>query len=359
MPRAAQHLPDALTVDKDQGVDLEVRQCSGCGLVQLANEPVSYYREVIRAVGFSDEMKAFRREQFQGFIESQGLHGRKILEVGCGRGEYLSLFQGLDVEATGLEFSDASAAFARTQGLNVQQGFLSGAGDLLPQAPFDAFVMFSFLEHLPAPAETLLGIQANLADGAVGIVEVPNFDMILSKDMFSEFIGDHLFYFTRDTLMDTLGRSGFVTLQCEEIWHGYILSALVKKRPRLDISRFNERQERLRTELHAFISRFGSRRVAVWGAGHQALAVMALADLGGKLRYVIDSAAFKQGRYTPATHLPIVPPETLDSDPVEAIIIMAASYSDEVARLLLQRYPGRFQICILREQGLESLGQRF
>jgi hypothetical protein len=97
--------------------------------------------------------------------------------------------------------------------------------------------------------------------------------------------------------------------------------------------------------------------VAVWGAGHQALAVMALADLGGKIRYVIDSAPFKQGKFTPATHIPIVAPEHLKTDPVDAIIVMAASYSDEVAKLIVEKYREHIEIAILRDYGLECVNK--
>lgn len=355
MPKAAQYLPEEKDLPLDCGVDLEVRQCAGCGLVQLSNEPVPYFKEVIRAAGFSEEMKAFRREQLKRFVQEQGLRGKKVLEVGCGRGEYLSLVSELEVRATGLEFSEDSVASAKRQGMDVLQGFLSD-GEVLPQAPYDAFLIFSFLEHLPNPNGSLRGIHANLSEGAVGLVEVPNFDMILERDMFSEFIGDHLFYFTRDSLTATLSRNGFVLLRCDEVWHGYILSALVQKRRSMDLSRFEDRQVRLQSEIDGFIGRFKPRQVAAWGAGHQALAILALANLGGKLRYVVDSATFKQGRFTPATHIPIVSPDALESDPVEAIIVMAASYSDEVVETLRERYPGRFHISVLRDWGLETVG---
>lgn len=60
MPRAAQFLTDAESLESDKGVDLKVCQCSGCGLVQLSNAPVPYYRAVIRAAAFSEEMKDIR-----------------------------------------------------------------------------------------------------------------------------------------------------------------------------------------------------------------------------------------------------------------------------------------------------------
>ena len=62
----------------------------------------------------------------------------------------------------------------------------------------------SFLEHIPHPNETLSGIYNNLNDDAIGLIEVPNFDMILKNKLFSEFIGDHLFYFTEKCTRNVL-----------------------------------------------------------------------------------------------------------------------------------------------------------
>jgi len=78
-------------------------------------------------------------------------------------------------------------------------------------------------------------------------------------------------------------------------------------------------------------------------------------NLADKIRYVIDSAVFKQGKYTPATHIPIVHPDTLNSDPVDAIIVMAASYSDEVARIIRQKFDRNINVAILRDFGLETV----
>jgi hypothetical protein len=79
---------------------------------------------------------------------------------------------------------------------------------------------------------------------------------------------------------------------------------------------------------------------------------MKLAD---KIKYVVDSAPFKQNKYTPATHIPIVSPDTLDSDPVDAVIVMAASYSDEVAKIMRQRFDKNINVAILRDFGLEEV----
>ena len=71
MPKAAQFLPSRRDLPREKGVNLEIRQCSGCGLVQLGGRPVPYYREVIRASAFSPEMKSFRKKQFAVFVRKE------------------------------------------------------------------------------------------------------------------------------------------------------------------------------------------------------------------------------------------------------------------------------------------------
>ena len=103
MPASAQHMPGADSVDKDQGLTLDLCQCTGCGLVQFDCEPVDYYRDVIRAGGFSKTMVELRRYQYRHLIDTYGLEGKRFIEVGCGQGEFLKVLSEFPVEAFGIE----------------------------------------------------------------------------------------------------------------------------------------------------------------------------------------------------------------------------------------------------------------
>ncbi|MBN1364306.1 MAG: methyltransferase domain-containing protein [Syntrophaceae bacterium] len=376
-------MPDIKSIKNDKGIDWEVCQCSGCGLVQLNTPPVPYYREVIRASAVSAKMKAFRRKQFNNFVKKYFLQKKKIIEIGCGKGEFLSIMQKFVPRAYGLEYSKESVAYCVKNGLKVFPGFVESADYKLNNTPFDAFFILNFLEHLPEPNSVLQGIYNNLTDDGIGLVEVPNFDMILQKKLFSEFIGDHLFYFTRETLNSTLGLNGFEIIDCKVEWYDYVMSAVVrpvrnhprksgkvkygketgiaqfsngvKKKRKTDLSDFKNHQAKLKKEIEKYLSIFKNKKVAIWGASHQALAIISLLNLSGKIEYVIDSAMFKQGKFTPATHIPIVAPDKLYSDPVDAIIVMAAGYSDEVAGIIRRKFDKRINISILRDFGLEII----
>jgi len=353
MPKVAQFLPAEKDLKSDRGVDLEIYQCSGCGLIQLNSDPVPYYRQVIRATAVSDEMNEFRTKQFGDFAQRFSLNGKRVIEIGCGRGEFLSILRKVGMDAYGLEDSEEAVRWCVGEGLKVSRGYVENEILRINGGPFDAFCMLNFLEHLPEPNSVLGGIYNNISENAVGLVEVPNFDMILRKNLFSEFATDHLLYFTKDTLSTVLRLNGFEVIECSEIWHEYILSAVVIKRQRLEMYNFSRHHVHLQNELKDYIEQFHAGKVAVWGAGHQALAILSMTNLSGKIRYVIDSAVFKQGKYTPATHIPIVSPETLVLDPVDTVIVMAASYSNEVVKIIKEKFGQKIKLAVLRDYGLE------
>jgi len=354
-PKSAQGFLNNLS-EPDEVVNLAIYQCTKCGLVQHNLDPVSYYKEVIRAVAFSPQMGRFRLEQLGSWISRNNLQNKKILEVGCGKGEYLDLLQKSGAsQVVGLEFSENSITCAKNVGLIVQQGYLDASFKMPPQFQFDAFSIFSFLEHWPKPNEGLSILHSLLNEGASGLVEVPNFELILSKGLYSEFTTDHIFYFDKKSFTFLLEKNGFEVISMESIWYDYILSAEVKKKSSLDVSNFLKIQNSIKSQLNDFIDRFEPNQVAIWGAGHQALAVIAMAGIAPRIKYVIDSAPFKQGKYTPATHLPIISPDILLKDSPKSVVIMAAGYSDEIANIILEKYLTIENIAILREDRLEII----
>ena len=354
-PKSAQGFLNNLS-ESDEVVDLVIYQCTKCGLVQHNLDSVPYYKEVIRAVAFSPEMGRFRLEQLGSWISRNNLQNKKILEVGCGKGEYIDLLQKSGAsQVVGLEFSENSVTYAKNRGLKVQQGYLDANFKVPPQFQFDAFSIFSFLEHWPKPNEGLGILHSLLSEGASGLVEVPNFELILSKGLYSEFTTDHIFYFDKKSFAFLLEKNGFEVVSMQSIWYDYILSAEVRKKSSLDVSNFLKIQNSVKSQLNDFIDRFEPNQVAIWGAGHQALAVIAMAGIAPRIKYVIDSASFKQGKYTPATHLPIVSPGVLLKDSPKSVVIMAAGYSDEIASTILEKYPTIENIAILREDRLEII----
>lgn len=339
MPQAAQGFPTKETLSFDQGTALVLYECPQCGVVQLDGAPVPYYMDVIRATNVSREMKEFRQQQFSCWMKEYDLREKKIIEIGCGHGEYLTLLKENCPAAVGLEHSDVSVTMCKKKNLTVYEGYVDSTSFTIPNAPYDAFCIFNFFEHVPYPRNFLAGIVNNLSETAVGLIEVPNFDMILKECMYTELIQDHLLYFTQDTLCRFLESNGFIVLRCQSIWHDYILSVEVKRRKKLNLFRFYSKREVMLQNTATFFAEHKTSRIAVWGAGHQALATIALLHMNKYVEMVIDSAPFKQNKFTPATHLPIYAPSVLKTAFIDIVLIIAGSYTQEIAAYLCKNHP--------------------
>ena len=356
MPASAQHMPDAQGVKEDRGLTLDLCQCMGCGLVQFDCEPVDYYRDVIRAGGFSKTMVELRRYQYKHLIDSYHLEGKKFIEVGCGQGEFLKVLSEFPVEVHGIEHDPHLVELARAQGLDVTEGFTETEDTRFAGGLYDVFLSFNFLEHQPDPSTMLQAIYRNLEDDAMGLITVPSFEYIMDHNSYYELIRDHLAYYTFETLTPLLERNGFQVEECEVI-NRDTLSVIVRKRPQMDTENLLECYVNLKREMETYMKYLDAwdKKVAIWGASHQGFTLAATTKLGEKERYIIDSAPFKQGKFAPASHLPIVGPDHFHEHPVDAIIITAPGYTDEIAASIRQKFGTAVEIRAMRSNHLEMV----
>ncbi len=283
MPSGAQIIPAKDELDSDNGILLPICQCRGCGLVQIPLTPVSYYKKAVRSAAW---MRAdWRKKQLSDFKEEFNLHKKRVVSIN---------------------------------------------EEPRPDS-YDAFLMFNYLEHFPDPKETLMQIRDNLPENGVGIVDVPNWEMISRDKVFSELVIDHLFYFTRPTLTILLLSCGFEIIKMQDLLDGYILSATIRKRQPVDfVDSFKTQEKKLMGDIQNYLDKFKS--VAIWGAGHQTVFLLSLLKDRSKISYIVDSFKLKQGKFTPVTHIPIVAPETLQSKPVEAVMVMVGGFYYEIPK---------------------------
>lgn len=356
MPASAQNIPDAGQVKEDKGLTLNLCQCRGCGLVQFDCDPVWYYRDVIRSGGFSTTMVELRRNQYRHLIETYGLQGKKFIEVGCGQGEFLSVLAEFPADVYGMEHRKDLAVLARKAGLKVFEGFTEDEDTQIPEGPFDVFLSFNFLEHQPDPNGMLQAIYNNLTEDGMGLVTVPSLEYILQYDGFYELIRDHIAYFTFDTLRFLLERNGFAVLE-QEMVNRDTISMIVKKKKRLDAAGLRDSFTIINEEVNGYIDHLVTegKSIAIWGASHQGFTLAATTRLGEKVSYIIDSAPFKQGRFAPTSHLPIVAPDYFLEHPVDAILIVAPGYTAEIAGIIRERFGRHVQILALKSNHLEKL----
>jgi 2-polyprenyl-3-methyl-5-hydroxy-6-metoxy-1,4-benzoquinol methylase len=139
-----------------------------------------------------------------------------VLDVGCGRGELLGLLREAGIEARGIDADADMVAYARGDGLDVEQAdlleYLGGADD----GSFGSIFMGQVVEHLPAATlvEALRLAAAKLRPGGVLIAETINpLSPIALRNYFADLT--HAQPLVPETLELLARQSGFTTTEIQ------------------------------------------------------------------------------------------------------------------------------------------------
>jgi len=330
-PMAAQYYPEPEEFDGDHGVVLQIAECPGCGLTQLLNEPVDYYKQVITAASLSPVVREQRLTMFKQLRLDFAEHPY-ALEIGCAGGENLPLLRETGYIAHGIEFSPAQLGTAALPE-GVSNRYLLDIGPE-ENKRYNLLISFNYLEHQPDPREFLKKCHALMADGGKLLLTVPNLDFLLASQSAHEFVADHLVYFTADSLEVALRLTGFSLIDLQIINNQYDIQIIAEKRRVGAIASSKSALENLVVRFNEKLQAFADqgKRVAVWGAGHRTLALISLSN-HHLISCIIDSAKFKHYKFAPISHLRIVPPETLldQNCGIDVILVMVPGiYPKEV-----------------------------
>ncbi len=149
-------------------------RCASCGLLYkdpLPAEDVGrHYDDVYRYDVLSERIDQRRRELFRGFLaEVRPFGSGRLLDVGCGSGEFLILAREQGWTADGIEVSLRGAALARGRGLAVHDG-----PDDLPADHYDALTLWNVVDFFLRPVEQMRALHRVLAPGGLVFVRTPN-----------------------------------------------------------------------------------------------------------------------------------------------------------------------------------------
>lgn len=135
----------------------------------------------------------------------------RILDVGCGDGDFLASLKRRGWETYATDLSAAACKRAQERGIMTHQGDLVSAN--FPDHYFDVITLWHVLEHVPHPSEDLVEVRRILKDDGLLVVETPNSDSftlrLCGARWFSFDVPRHLQHFTPVTLQALLRRTGF------------------------------------------------------------------------------------------------------------------------------------------------------
>lgn len=197
----------------------EVHWCSVCGIGVTVPFPDDAYLDALYATG------AFRANDGNRFIPLvehiiaffRNLHRRRItgrigkgriLDIGCGRGTFLASMRSAGWDVHGVEYSEETASYARTQyGIPVSTKLSSIEG------PFDVVTLNHVIEHIQDPTGLLSNCRRLLREGGVLVVAAPNIESLQAKfggaRWFHLDVPHHLHHFSERSLISLINAAGF------------------------------------------------------------------------------------------------------------------------------------------------------
>jgi 2-polyprenyl-3-methyl-5-hydroxy-6-metoxy-1,4-benzoquinol methylase len=284
-----------------------------------------------------------------------------IIEIGSGDGQQLLALKKRGHNVLGVEPSETLTKIALQNGIKtIQRLFedmqVSEILDIMPQV--DVVLMTYTLDHIPNTSRILQAIKALLeTSGGKFIFENHDFDKILYQREFCLFEHEHSIYLNAKTAKYVLNSNGFKLLDINWLPDNIVRanSLLVASTPSKNSSatlsgREKKRNIRATTNIENLFSnsirnfdkviseiKKQDYKVAGYGAGGRGVMTLAAILNYKDISFVIDKNTKDLNKYTPKTHLKVVPIEYLEKNPVDYIIVFSFGYIDEI-REDLKRY---------------------
>jgi 2-polyprenyl-3-methyl-5-hydroxy-6-metoxy-1,4-benzoquinol methylase len=153
--------------------------------------------------------------------------GRRLLDVGCGNGLFLSLARSAGWNVVGFDLDPDAVRVAREKGLDVRLGNFDTISE--QDAAFDAITLSHVIEHVDSPFKLLVECRRLLKTDGFFWLETPNIESAGHRKFRRNWRGleipRHLTIFSRSALIDLLHRAGFSEVhdapwapKCDSTW---------------------------------------------------------------------------------------------------------------------------------------------
>ncbi len=325
--------------------DIRLGFCRCCGfLYNMAFDPAAteYSQNYDETQTFSPTFNAFHRGLAGRLIERFELRGRRILEIGCGKGEFLIMLCAMGGNrGWGFDPSYVPGRLDIPAGCQVEfiQDFYS---EKYATHQADFFCCNMTLEHIAAPAaflRTIHGAMAASPDATVFFM-LPDAGRALREGAFWDIYYEHCSYFTRASLEGLFTRCGFEVTALANEYSGQYLSIAARRvarpRPQAAMSELETPPACLRESIAHWRRvmaelRAQGRRTVLWGGGSKAVAFLTTLGIADDdVRYVVDINPRRQGTWLAGAGQRIVAPGFLREYRPDAVLIMNPVYNEEI-----------------------------
>jgi SAM-dependent methyltransferase len=334
--------------------DIRLGFCANCGLVYntvFDPQRLEYSARYDPTQAFSSTFNRWHRRLAQQLVRRHDLYGKDIIEIGCGKGEFLALLCEIGANR-GIGFDPAFAPDRLGTEPSPQVEFVRDFYSEKHAGRDADFVCCKMtLEHIHEAAGFVTMVRRTLGHrpGTVVFFQVPDARRILDECAFWDVYYEHCSYFSAGSLARLFAHCGFAVHRLEREFDAQYIA--LEARPSSVRPQLGHALEQELVQMHARVISFAERfprhcdtwrarvrerraagqRVALWGSGSKGVAFVTTLGLGPEISCVVDINPHRQGKYMLGSGHCIVPPEALAKVRPDVVIVMNPIYRDEVA----------------------------
>jgi novobiocin biosynthesis protein NovU/D-mycarose 3-C-methyltransferase len=341
--------------------------CERCGHLQIDEivNPELLFRDYIYLTGVSETVLRHAQalhDAVRGAVGNGTRPSLRVVEAASNDGTILSVFKQRGCEVLGIDPARNIARIANERGIETVAEFFNQATATAVAKRFpdaDVFLARNVLAHVAGLHSFVEGIGTVLAPDGVGVIEVPHALTMFDELQYDQVFHEHIGYYTLDSLRTLFARHGLRVFRVDEVAiHGgsvrvYLCREGSARAEDPSVARVlgEERRRGLGTVAawRAFAGRVAhqkgalvgllralkaeGRRLAAYGASGKGQAMLQFCGIDRRLiDYVVDKSDWKQGKFTPGTHIPVVGPERLRTEPPDVLLLSAWNFADEIRR---------------------------
>lgn len=356
-----QHLVYA-TPEEARGIargNIDMAACASCGFVfNRSFDParLSYGQSYDNAQSHSAHFDAYLDGLAGMLVRDRQVRDCTIVEVGCGKGEFLRKLVGDPATGNcGIGF-DPSYIGPESE-LDGRLVFRKSYYDASCAAvPADVVICRHVIEHIQTPLDLLRSVRAALSQARDARVffETPAVEWILRGQVIWDFFYEHCSLFSAISIRAAFQRAGF---RVEDVHYIFGEQYLWVEASPMDTGAAGEAESPDPSELIALTHAYseaeaqlighlkarldeacGRMKIAVWGAGAKGVTLANLLDPDGtRIDCLIDLNPNKQGRFVPGTGHPIVSPAQAAGRGVAMAVLMNPNYRNENLKILAEQ----------------------
>lgn len=342
---------------------LRVYFCKNCHLVQLLDvvSPDVLFSNYVYVSSTSPNFVSHFKLYAEDLNDRLGnLKGKLVIDLGSNDGILLKPLKKLGAVVLGIDPAKDISKKATKEGIETWPEFFSPvlADKILKKKGHAKIVTANnTFAHIDDSRGVVEGVRKLLSDDGVFVVEVPYLVDFLEKKLFDTIYHEHLSYFALEPLIRLMDNSAMNVFDVKKVdSHGGSVRVFIQKKDgpypcSLFLRELLKKEKELKLDKVSTYKKFAAEvgdnkkklirllkslrskgaKIAGYGSPAKGNTLLNYVGINNRiLEYIVDDSPYKQGLYTPGTHIPVVDAVCIKNTPPDFLIVLAWNYAESI-----------------------------